>query len=210
MKKTKIIATHGPALNGEQDLLALYDAGVNIIRFNFSHAQYDSVKEVLKIMRKNNRNGRAALSMLLDTKGPEIRTWDLSEKQKYTSGDVFKFYTQIDAFQEDGSALFCDYSHLWEDAYVWQIIDVDSGLFQIKVLAIKSEYLEVEAQNDATIGSRRHVNLPGVRLKMPGITDKDKIDVKFAVEESMDFIAMSFVRSKQNVEELREYLRELW
>jgi pyruvate kinase len=74
MKNTKIIATHGPALHGEKDLLALYDAGVNIIRFNFSHARHESVREVLKIMRKNNRNGRAALSMLLDTKGPEIRT----------------------------------------------------------------------------------------------------------------------------------------
>ncbi|NCO98137.1 hypothetical protein GW864_03110 [bacterium] len=73
-KKTKIIATHGPALKGEADLHRLYDAGVNVIRFNFSHAQYDVVREVLKDMRVNNRNGRTALSMLLDTKGPEIRT----------------------------------------------------------------------------------------------------------------------------------------
>lgn len=209
MKKTKIIATHGPALSGEKDLLALYDAGVNIIRFNFSHAQHDGVKEVLEIMRKNNRNGRAALSMLLDTKGPEIRTGDLSEKQEYISGDRFKFYTQQEAFSQDWSALFCDYPHLGEDAYVDQIIDVDSWLFQIKVLSIHDNYLEVEAQNDASIGSRRHVNLPGIRLKMPWITDKDRIDVKFAVEQSMDFIAMSFVRNKKNVEELREYLKEL-
>lgn len=210
MKKTKIIATHGPAIQWEKDLLALYDAGVNIIRFNFSHAQYDSVREVLKIMRVHNRSGRAALSMLLDTKGPEIRTGDLSGKQEYTCGDVFKFYTDHEAFVEDGKALFCDYPYLWEDAFEGQIIDVDSGLFQVKVLRIEDEYLEVEAQNDATIWSRRHVNLPGIRLKMPGITGKDREDVKFAVEESMDFIAMSFVRSRENVEELRSYLRELW
>lgn len=74
MKNTKIVATHGPSIQGENDLLALYDAGVNMIRFNFSHAKYESVREVLEIMRKNNRNGRAALSMMLDTKGPEIRT----------------------------------------------------------------------------------------------------------------------------------------
>lgn len=210
MKKTKIVATHGPAIKGEEDLLALYDAGVNIIRFNFSHAQYDSVREVLKVMRVNNRNGRAALSMLLDTKGPEIRTGDLSEKQIYTKGDTFKFYLSAEKFTEDGKALFCDYPHLWEDAFEGQVIDVDSGLFQVKVLSIYDDYLEVEAQNDASIGSRRHVNLPGVRLKMPGITEKDRQDVKFAVEESMDFIAMSFVRSKENVLELREYLTELW
>ena len=74
MKKTKIIATHGPALRGEADVLALYDGGVNVIRFNFSHAQYEPDREVLQLMRKNNRSGRTALSMLLDTKGPEIRT----------------------------------------------------------------------------------------------------------------------------------------
>lgn len=104
-----------------------------------------------------------------------------------------KFYTDIQKFQEDGSSLFCDYPYLGEDAYIGQIIDVDSGLFQVKVLKKYDTYLEVEAQNDATIGSRRHLNLPGIRLKMPGITDKDKQDIKFAVEESMDFIAQSFV-----------------
>jgi len=209
MKKTKIIATHWPAISGESDLLALYDAGVNVIRFNFSHAKHEGVSQVLEIMRKNNRNGRAALSMLLDTKWPEIRTGDLTEKQKYSTGDIFKFYVNWDVFQEDGSALFCDYPFLWEDAYEWQIIDVDSGLFQIKVLKIQDNFLEVQAQNDAVIWSRRHVNLPWIRLKMPGITQKDKIDVKFAVEQSMDFIAMSFVRSKENVLELREYLKSL-
>lgn len=209
MKKTKIIATHGPAIQGEEGLLALYDNGVNIIRFNFSHAQYNSVRETLKIMRKNNRNGRAALSMLLDTKGPEIRTGDLSEKQEYLAGDVFKFYLSKEDFTEDGKALFCDYPFLGEDAYEGQIIDVDSGLFQVKVLKISDKFLEVEAQNEAIIGSRRHVNLPGVRLKMPGITEKDREDVKFAVEESMDFIAMSFVRTAENVRELRSYLKEL-
>lgn len=209
MKNTKIIATHGPALHGEKDLLALYDAGVNIIRFNFSHARHESVREVLKIMRKNNRNGRAALSMLLDTKGPEIRTWDLKTKQEYKTGDKFKFYTDSNQFHEDGSSLFCDYEYLGEDAFLGQTIDVDSGLFQVKILKICAGYLQVEAGNDAIIGSRRHLNLPGVRLKMPGITDKDRIDVKFAVEESMDFIAQSFVRSADNVNELREYLKEL-
>ena len=210
MKNTKIVATHGPSIQGENDLLALYDAGVNMIRFNFSHAKYESVRDVLEIMRKNNRNGRAALSMMLDTKGPEIRTWDLSTKQEYKTGDIFKFYTHSEAFSEDGSALFCDYPHLWEDAFLEQIIDLDSGLFQVKVISIENDYVEVEAQNDATIGSRRHVNLPGIRLKMPGITDKDREDVKFAVEESMDFIAMSFVRSRENIQELRDYLDELW
>ncbi len=210
MKNTKIIATHGPAIQWESDILALYDAGVNVLRFNFSHAQYEGVREVLEIMRKNNRSGRTAISMLLDTKWPEIRTGDLSEKQLYKKGDVFKFYISKNDFIEDGSSLFCDYAFLGEDAFEWQIIDVDSWLFQVQVLKIEDTYLEVQAQNDATIWSRRHVNLPWVRLQMPGITDKDKEDIKFAALESMDFIAMSFVRTAENVQELRAYLRELW
>jgi len=209
-KNTKIVATHGPAIPTSKELFALYDEGVNIIRFNFSHAQYDLVSEVLEVMRESNRSGRTALSMLLDTKWPEIRTGDLDEKQIYKKGDNFKFYINKDVFIEDGKSLYCDYSHLGEDAFVDQIIDVDSGLFQIQVLSITDDYLEVQAQNDATIGSRRHVNLPGVRLKMPGITQKDREDIKFWVEQSMDFIAMSFVRNKGNVDELRAYLKELW
>ncbi len=210
MKKTKIIATYGPAIKWERDLLRLYDAGVNIIRFNFSHAQHESVREVLEIMRKNNRNGRTALSMLLDTKWPEIRTWDLSDLQVYKKWDVFKFYIKKEDFVEDGSSLFCDYPHIWDDAFIDQIIDVDSWLFRIKVIEIHDNYLKVEAQNDANIGSRRHVNLPWIRLKMPWITEKDKQDIQFAVEESMDFIALSFVRNKENIEELLVYLKDLW
>ena len=118
MKKTKIIATHGPAIRNEEELLGLYDAGVNVIRFNFSHAQYESVREVLKIMRKNNRSGRTALSMLLDTKGPEIRTGDLSKKQQYKKGDIFKLFVNLNAFGEDGTSLFCDYPFLAEDGSI--------------------------------------------------------------------------------------------
>lgn len=210
MKKTKIIATYGPAINWEQWLYKLYDSWVNVIRFNFSHAQYDAVRETLAIMRSNNQNWRTALSMLLDTKWPEIRIWDISQKQNYYTWDIFKFYVDKKNFTEDGSSLFCDYQYLTQDAFEGQIIDIDSWLFQVKVVKIFHDYLEVEAQNDAIIGSRRHVNLPGIRLKMPGITQKDKQDVKFAVEESMDFIAQSFVRNADNIKELRQYLDNLW
>ena len=210
MKKTKIIATHGPAIVWEEWLLKLYDTWVNVIRFNFSHAQYDTVRETLSYMRKNNRSWRTAMSMLLDTKGPEIRTWDLSMQQEYKQWYIFKFYLSQEDFLEDGTSLFCDYKYLGEDAYIWQIIDIDSGLFQVKVLQVYDNYLDVEALNDASIWSRRHVNLPCIRLKMPGITEKDKQDIRFAVEESMDFIAQSFVRSAHNIRELRDYLTGLW
>lgn len=206
MKKTKIIATHGPALNGKEDLISLYERGVNIIRFNFSHAKYDAVKKVLEDIRALNESGKTQLSTLLDTKGPEIRTGDLSEKQYYEKNQVFKIFTEIEKFREDGTSLFCDYSFLKEDAFPGQMIQIDSGLFQVEVRSVEADYLEVQALNDAVIGSRRHVNLPGVSLKLPGITGKDKEDIQFAIDEKMDFIALSFVREADNVLELRKIL----
>ncbi len=210
MKHTKIIATHGPAIQTEDDIIALYDTGVNVIWFNFSHADYDTVRKTLEIMRKNNRSGRTALSMLMDTKWPEIRTGDLENKQSYSRGDIFFIYDDANKYSEDGTSLFCDYPYLSEDIEPGNTVEIDSGLFQVRVKQTFDGYIEVEALNDATIWSRRHINLPGIELKMPGITQKDKEDIAFAVEESMDFIAQSFVRSGENVQELRKYLDSLW
>lgn len=206
MKKTKIIATVGPVTESEEQLIALYKAGVNIIRFNFSHANYDVARAIMGRIRKLNSEGKTNLSALLDTKGPEIRTGDLASKVQFEKGDKIKIYTDISKFQDDGASLFCDYPYLVEDVDIGQIIKIDSGLFNVEVIQKAADYVLVLAKDSCLIGSRRHVNLPGVRLRLPGITDQDKNDVLFAVEEGYDFIAMSFVRSRSNVEELRSLL----
>lgn len=207
-KRTKIIATHGPAIVGKQWLQDLYDAWVNIIRFNFSHANYENVREVLSFIRELNSEWNANLSTLLDTKGPEIRTGDLSQKNHYKKGDRFKFFVNQDVFVDNQEDLFCDYPFLTETAFEWQLIQIDSGLFQVKVIQVDVDFVFVEAQNDAIIGNRRHVNLPGIKLKLPWVTDKDKQDVAFAIAEKMDFIALSFVRNASNIQELQSILEE--
>lgn len=206
MKKTKIIATVGPATESEEQLVALYKAGVNIIRFNFSHANYDVARAIMGRIRKLNSEGKTNLSALLDTKGPEIRTGDLESKIQFNKGDIIKIYTDLSKFQDDGASLFCDYPYLVDDVSVGQVIKIDSGLFNVEVKEKASDHVVVVAKDSALIGSRRHVNLPGVRLRLPGITDQDKRDVLFSIEEGYDFIAMSFVRSRANVEELRSLL----
>lgn len=206
MKKTKIIATVGPVTESEEQLVALYEAGVNIIRFNFSHANYDVARAIMGRIRKLNSEGKTNLSALLDTKGPEIRTGDLDTKVQFEKGDTIKIYTDISKFQDDGASLFCDYPYLMEDVEVGQIIKIDSGLFNVEVAEKAEDYVLVIAKDSCLIGSRRHVNLPGVRLRLPGITEQDKNDVLFAINEGYDFIAMSFVRSRANVEELRSLL----
>ena len=206
MKKTKIIATVGPVTESEEQLIAMYKAGVNIIRFNFSHANYEVASAIMARIRKLNSEGKTQLSTLLDTKGPEIRTGDLKTKIQFEKDDLVKIYIDSTQFPDDGKSLFCDYPFLIEDVNIGQIIRIDSGLFDVEVVEKKADHVVVVAKNSCLIGSRRHVNLPGVKLRLPGITGQDKQDVLFSIEQGYDFIAMSFVRNRSNIEELRSLL----
>jgi pyruvate kinase len=207
MKKTKIIATLGPATNNEKSLIQLYKAWVNIIRFNFSHANYDDAKKSIDMIKKLNKQWKTNLSMLLDTKGPEIRTWDLKEKNIYEKWDKFNIYIdpKVDLKTND---LFCDYPYLAKDIKIWKNIVIDSWLLSVKVIEKKKNHVVVKALNYAVIWSRRHINLPGVKLKMPWITQKDREDIIFWIENDFSFIAASFIRSKENVLEIRDLLKE--
>lgn len=207
MKKTKIIATVGPVTQSAEQLTALYDAGVNIIRFNFSHADYVVAAGIVERVKQLNATGRTNLSLLLDTKGPEIRTGDLTAKIQYQKGDVFRIYTQLSVMGTTEKELFCDYPYIVEMA-VGRSLSMDSGLFHVEILEQHPDYVLVRAKNDCLVGSRRHVNLPGEVIKMPGLTDQDKNDCAFAVEQGYDFIAMSFVRTRENIAELRSFLHE--
>lgn len=209
MKKTKIIATLGPATNDEKSLEQLYKAWVNIIRFNFSHANYDDAKKSIKMIKKLNKEWKTNLSMLLDTKGPEIRTWDIKDKNIYEKWDKFNIYTDPKASLKT-SDLFCDYPYLAKDIKVWKNIVIDSGLLSVKVLENKKDHVIVKALNYAEIWSRRHINLPWVKLRLPWITEKDREDILFAIENDFSFIAASFIRSKENVWEIIDLFKEKW
>lgn len=144
---------------------------------------------------------------MLDTKGPEIRTGDYEGTKSYVKGDVFNIY--VDASKVSGDKdQFCDYPYLLEDIAVGGIIKIESGLFDVIVKEKAADHVVVEALHTITIKQRRHINLPGVKLKLPGLIDQDKKDVIFAVEQGFDFIAMSFVRNKDNIMECRNLLKE--
>lgn len=206
MKKTKIIATVGPVTDNLEKLEELYDNWVNIIRFNFSHARHEHSKVIADRVKELNAAWTANLSLLLDTKWPEIRTGILDEKLYFEAWDKVKMF--VDDSKREDWAIFCDYPYLIEDINIWDTIIVDSGLCNVKVLEKHSNYVLVEMLNKAEIWSKRHINLPWVRLKLPWITQKDKEDVMFAIENDYDFIAMSFVRNKENIQELRDFLKE--
>ncbi len=206
-KKTKMIASIGPSTWTEEKIIELYHAGINVLRFNFSHADYENAERVAKIVKKLNAEKTTKLGLMLDTKWPEIRTGDYEGTKSYEKWDIFKIF--VDASKVSGDKdQFCDYPYLIEDIQVGGLIKIESGLFDVLVKEKAADHVVVEALHSITIKQRRHINLPGVKLKLPGLIDQDKKDVVFAVENGFDYIAMSFVRSKENVMELRQLLKE--
>ncbi|MFA7284304.1 MAG: pyruvate kinase [Candidatus Absconditabacterales bacterium] len=206
MKLTKIIATVGPATWTEEKIIALYKSGVNVIRMNFSHKDYDEKKMVIDLVRKLNAEDKTKLSLLLDNKGPEIRTGKKEEKTHYEKDEMVRI--SINADKVDARDIFCDYPYLLEDLKVGDIIKVDSGLFDVEVVEIGSDYCTCKALSSALIGSYRHINLPGKKIKLPGLTDQDKEDMLFGIANKINIVAMSFVRSAAHIQELRQFRRD--
>ena len=169
-------------------------------------SDHETAKAIADRIHALNDSGKASLSLLLDTKWPELRTGDVSEKIQFRMGDVFRIYTHTGIVPEWAKFLTCDYVHLSEDVNIGSLIEIDSGLFHVRTIAKWNGFVEVEAENDALIGSRRHVNLPGVRIRLPGITDKDKEDILFGIQNGYHFIAASFIRTAENVREIRAFL----
>lgn len=206
-KKTKIITTISDINCSIEKLIDLYNAGANIVRFNFSHAKHESVAQILETIKELNASGQTNLSTLIDTKWPEIRTGDVAEKIDIKKWDNFKIFVD-ESLIEESSDIFCDYQYLLDDLQEGQNIIIDSGLLKAKVLKIEKDFVVLEALSNHSIGSRRHVNLPGISLKLPGITDKDEQDILFAINNWVDFIAASFVRHQDNVLEIKNLLKQ--
>lgn len=183
----------------------LYDSGVNCLRFNFSHANHEDAARLMKQVKELNASGRTNLSLALDTKGPEIRVGDLAEKIQYHIGDKFRIFVDP-AKMTEPTDIYADYQYLVEDVEVGQEIKIDSGLLSVTVLEKTADYLLVESHDDRLIKSRRHVNLPGVKLRLPAMIDKDKEDLIFACEQKVDFVFASFIRSKEHLQEIRAWL----
>jgi len=189
-------------------IFKLYQAWVNVLRFNFSHADYDNAAKVWQIVKQFNKENKTKLWLMLDTKWPEIRTGDYNGTKTYTKWDIFNIYVDKSKVSDDTQDQFCDYPFLLEDIEVWGIVKIESGLFDVVVKEKKSDYVVVEALHSIEIKQRRHINLPGIRLKLPGLMEQDKKDVLFAIENWFDYIAMSFVRNKENILECRNFLEQ--
>jgi pyruvate kinase len=202
MRRTKIIATLGPATCTPPALEQLMKLGVNVFRFNMSHAPHDWVRGVAKSIRLISTELGNEVALLLDTQGPAIRTGVVDKTYDLQIGDWVSFTVR----GQKGTVQIttdCNYPYLVEDINVGSIVIVDNGLLRMKAIEKRPNELVCEVLTPGAMGSRRHINLPGVDVKLPALTEKDYADIELAFECNMDFIAMSFVRRAADIELLR-------
>lgn len=204
-RRTKIICTIGPATHSYEKIEALYHAGMNLVRINMSHSDHTAAAQIVNWVKTLNRKIRYPVPVLLDTQGPEIRTGDRHEPIDLKPGQVVTVSVRGDGDVETSSILV-NYQELVDVLQVGNRLTVDNGLINFEVLEKKGHQIVCKVIDGGTLGSRKHVNLPGIRVNLPAITAKDRKDIEFALEHEVDFIALSFVRSPDDVRELRELL----
>lgn len=198
--------TLGPATNSEEQLIKCYQNGIRILRFNFPHYNKQSVTKELNVIHKVEKKIGKKFNLLLDTEWPQVRTWILNTPITYKKWEKFRI---VGKEKKRGDRdLLCDYPQLIKDAKIGTIIKIDSGLLDLKVIEKGSESLVVKALMPFTVGSRRHVNTPWVHYKLPTITPKDFDDILFAIQNKFSYIAVSFTRSKKDIQILREFLKK--
>ena len=207
MRKTKIICTLGPATDSEEKLAELIAAGANVFRLNMSHARVDWVRRVTARIREQAAAASTHVGILMDLQGPSIRTGDLSEPLVLKKGDSMEL-TLGDVEPTQALSTSVNYPGLDDDLSVGDRVLVDNGVIHLKVLEIKGGRISTEVLTPGKMGSRRHINLPGIRVRMPSLTEKDRRNVELAAELELDFVALSFVREREAIDELRNLLAE--
>src|SRR5881409_2055896 len=202
MRKTKIVATLGPATDSPEMLGKLIDAGMNIARLNMSHAPHDWVRRVVRDIREAASVRRKAVGILMDTQGPAIRTGDLPAALDLHPGQRFTLTVRGEQSEELHS-VDVNYANFVNDINVGDIVLIDNGQIHMRVLAKDANKVECEVLTPGKLGSRRHINLPGVRVSLPALTAKDLQDVDLGLELRVDFFALSFVREPKDILQLR-------
>ncbi len=202
MQKTRIICTIGPATESYEMLQKMYEAGMNIVRLNMSHGDHDSHAKVIQHIKTLNKQVKFPIPILLDTQGPSIRTGNLSNELDLKQGAIVSVTTRGPMDVEE-SSIHIDYADLLEAVNVGDKITVDNGLINFEVLEKEERRMRCRVLDGGLLKSKRHVNLPGVRVNLPAITPKDTKDILFGLERDVDFIALSFVREADDIRQLK-------
>ncbi|MBQ8761251.1 MAG: pyruvate kinase [Bacteroidales bacterium] len=203
MKQTKIVASISD-LRCEVDFInELFQAGVNVVRINTAHATPEGIRKVINNVRKVSSH----LAILIDTKGPEIRTTAVDEPIFFNTGDKVRIYGNPSE-TTTRECVNVSYANFVKDLNIGNDVLFDDGELAMKIVDKNDEYLSAIVQNDGRLGSRKSVNVPGVHVDLPALTEKDIRNIKLAIEENIDFIAHSFVRDKNDVKAVQDILDE--
>lgn len=208
MKKTKIVCTMGPNTDNREIMKELALNGMDVARFNFSHGDHAEHRHRLEILESVREELGIPIASLLDTKGPEIRTGKLKDGKKVTlkEGDLYTLTTE--EIVGDETRGYINYAGLAEDVKPSDRILIDDGLIELHVREINGTDIVCRIENGGELGEKKGVNVPGVRVKLPALTDKDKEDIRFGVDAGFDFVAASFVRNADAIREIRAILDE--
>ena len=207
IKKTKIVCTLGPASENEETLRELIKNGLNVCRLNFSHGSHEEHKGRMDLVKKLREELNMPTAILLDTKGPEIRTGKFDVPEVFLEeGQTFTI-TMKDVIG-DKERCTVSYKGLANDVKPGDTILIDDGLVGLTVKEVNNDNIVCEVQNSGIVKNHKGVNVPGVKVNLPAITEKDRSDIEFGIEQGIDFIAASFVRKVSDVLAIREILEE--
>lgn len=204
-KKTKIVCTLGPASDSEEVLTQLVQNGLNVCRFNFSHGSHEEQKARMDTAKKVREKLNLPIALLLDTKGPEIRTGNFADPEVLLEQGS-QFIITMDEVLGTKEKCTVSYKGLINDVKVGDTILIDDGLVGLRVTEIKDQDIICVVENSGIVKNHKGVNLPGVKINLPALTEKDISDIEFGIEQGIDFIAASFVRKASDVLAIREIL----
>jgi len=206
-KKTKIVATVGPACESKEVLREMMTSGVNVFRINFSHANHEAAKNRIALIHELNEELDIHVAILADLQGPKLRVGEMEKGVKLKKGDSFTFTTN--KCIGDKQYAFMTYQQFPQDVEVGEIILVDDGKLSFEVVKTNNkDEVFTKVLRGGKLKSKKGVNLPNTAISLPALTEKDKLDVTFAIEQELDWVALSFVRTAEDVKELRDFIDE--
>ena len=207
MRKTKIVCTLGPAVDDYQKLVSLCKAGMNVARINFSHGDYEEQSKRIELFKKVRNDLGLSIPLMLDTKGPEIRIGKFENNEiTLKENDIFTLIH--DECLGDEHGVYVNYSDLYKDVSIGSRILVNDGLIELEVQEILDKDIKCIVKNGGKLSNRKSINVPGLSLNLPLLSEKDKKDIIFGIQNDFDIIAVSFVRKPDDILAIRDVLRE--
>ncbi len=207
MRKTKIVCTIGPSSEKYEVLENLVQKGMNVMRLNFSHGDFEEHGGRIDNLRDICKKHGKYVGIMLDTKGPEIRTKKFSEKVTLIQGNEFTLYTKEEVLG-DNKKCSITYENLCEDVEIGSKILIDDGLIELEVINLESGKIHCKVLNSGEVSSNKGINIPNGHIKLPALTDKDKNDLLFGIKKDVEYVAASFIRKAEDVIQIRNFLNE--